>query len=114
MQQTSTLVNDLHANTPNALCCTYYIGNVIYHKFSHRDVSYGSVGKPLALCKNFYSFPIESNPRIAAIQICETVEMIHVFPHMDVMCVIFTVCFTEKSLHFIGKHKKETYIQNNT
>ena len=77
----------------------------------------GSVGKPFALCKNIYSFPIESNPRIAAIQICKTVKitkMIHVFPHMDVMCVIFTVCFIAKSLYFIGKHKKETYFQNNT
>ena len=80
----------------------------------------GSMGKPLALCKNFYSFPIESNPRTAAIRICEIVKitkMIHVFPHMDVMCVIFTVCFIEKSLsclYFIGKHKKEIYFQNNT
>ena len=77
----------------------------------------GSMGKPLALCKNFYSFPIESNPRIAAIQICETVKitkMIHAFPHMDAMCVIFTVCFIEKSLYFIGRDKKETYFQNNT
>ena len=77
----------------------------------------GSMGKPLALCKNFYSFPIESNPRIAAIQICDTVKitnMIHVFLHMDVICVIFNVCFIEKSLYFIGKHKKETYFLNNT
>ena len=69
------------------------------------------------LCKNFYSFPIESNPRIAAVQICETVKitkMIHVFPHMDVVCVIFIICFIEKSLYFTGTHKKETYFQNNT
>ena len=77
----------------------------------------GSMGKPLASCKNFYSFPIESNLRIAAIQICETVKiikMIHLFSHMDVMYVIFIVCFTEKSLYFMLKHKKETYFQNNT
>ena len=73
----------------------------------------GSMRKPLALCKNFYSFPIESNPRIAAIHICERVKitkMIPVFPHMDAMCVIFIVCFIEKSLHFIGKHKKQQHI----
>ena len=54
----------------------------------------GSMGKTSASCLNFYSFPIESNPRIAAIQICETVtipKMIHAFPNMDVTCVIFTV-----------------------
>ena len=70
----------------------------------------GSIGKTLASIKNFYSFPIESNLRTAAILICETekiTKMIHAFPHMDVMCVIFTVCFIEKSLYFIGKHKKE-------
>ena len=30
-------------------------------------------------------------------------------PSPNVMCVIFTVCFIEKSLYFTGKHKKETY-----
>ena len=75
----------------------------------------GLMGKTLASCWNFYSFLTESNPRIAAIQICETVKitkMIHVFLHMDAMCVIFTVCFIEKALYFIGKHKKETYFHN--
>ena len=30
----------LHATSANALFCTHYVGNVIYHKFSHGDVSY--------------------------------------------------------------------------
>ena len=30
----------LHATSSNALFCTHYIGNVIYHKFAHGEVSY--------------------------------------------------------------------------
>ena len=30
----------LHATSSNALFCTHYVGNVIYHKFSHDDISY--------------------------------------------------------------------------
>ena len=29
-----------YATSSNMLFCTHYIGNVIYHKFSHHDVSY--------------------------------------------------------------------------
>ena len=68
----------------------------------------GFIGKTLASCWNLYSFPTESNQRIAAIQIFETVKitkMIHAFLHMDAMCVMFTVCFIETILYFNGKHK---------
>ena len=44
---------------------THYIGNVIDHKFSHSDVSYGFNRKNVSvMLEFFYSFPIESNPRI--------------------------------------------------
>ena len=95
MQRTSTLVNDLHANTSNALCCTHYIANVIYHNFLHSDVSYGFNGKNVSVILEFlFISQLNQNLRSAAILICETetiTKMIHVFPHMDVMCVIFTV-----------------------
>ena len=35
----------LHAASSNALCCMHYVGNVIYHKFSHDDVSYRFSGE---------------------------------------------------------------------
>ena len=35
----------LYATSSNALFCTHYVGNVIYHKFSHGDVSYRFSGK---------------------------------------------------------------------
>ena len=35
----------LHAMTSNMLSCTHYVGNVIYHKFSHNDISYRFNGK---------------------------------------------------------------------
>ena len=54
------------------------------------------------------------NCRNSDCETVKTIEMIRVFPHMDVMRVICSVCFIEKSLYFIGKQKKETYLQNNT
>ena len=35
----------LHTTSSNALFCMHYVGNVIYHKFSHDDVSYRFNGK---------------------------------------------------------------------
>ena len=35
----------LHATSPNALFCTHNVGNVLYHNFSHGDVSYKFSGK---------------------------------------------------------------------
>ena len=35
----------LHATSSNALVCTHYVGNVIYHKFAPGDVSYGFNGE---------------------------------------------------------------------
>ena len=40
----------LHATSSNALLCTHYLGNVIYHKHSHDDVSYRFNGKTVTLC----------------------------------------------------------------
>ena len=35
----------LHATSPNAHFCTHYVGDLIFHKFSHSDVSYSFNGK---------------------------------------------------------------------
>ena len=35
----------LHMTSSNALLWMHYVGNVIYHKFSHDDVSYKFNGK---------------------------------------------------------------------
>ena len=40
LQRTSIEVNVYNATSSNALFCTHYVNNVIYHKFSHSDVSY--------------------------------------------------------------------------
>ena len=43
----------LHATTSNALFCTHYVGNVIYHKISLGDVSYRFNGKNVNLMLEF-------------------------------------------------------------
>ena len=43
----------LHATSSNVLFCTHYVGNMIYHNFSHSDVSHiGSVVKTLTCWNN--------------------------------------------------------------
>ena len=43
----------LHAMSSNALFCTHYIGNMIYHKFSHDDVSYRFNGENVNVMLEF-------------------------------------------------------------
>ena len=55
---------------------------------------------------NLYTFPIELKPRIAKIQIQETVKITKMISLLseDITFVIFTVYLIEKSLYFIRKH----------
>ena len=42
-----------HATPSNVLFCMHYVGNVIYHKFSHGDVSYTFNGKNIDVMLEF-------------------------------------------------------------
>ena len=46
--------NCLHATSSNALFYTHYVGNMIYHKFSHDDVSYRFNGKNVNAMLEYY------------------------------------------------------------
>ena len=37
----------VHVTSSNTLLCMHYVGNMIYHKFSHSDVSYGRTSTEL-------------------------------------------------------------------
>ena len=43
----------LHETSLKVLFCKHYIGNVIYHKFAHGDVSYGFSGKNVNIMLEF-------------------------------------------------------------
>ena len=44
----------LYATSSNALFCTHYVGNVIYHKLSHGDVCYRFNGKSVTIILEYY------------------------------------------------------------
>ena len=45
----------LYATSFNALFCMHYVGNVIYHKFAHGDVSYRFNGKNIKVMLEYMS-----------------------------------------------------------
>ena len=55
----------LHATSSNALFCTHYVGNVIYHKFSHDDVSYRNNGENVKVMVSYlYQLSVFERPFI--------------------------------------------------
>ena len=80
------------------------------HKFSRGTLM--SVTQFRTSVINLYSFLIELKPRIANIQIYETVKITKMTSTLseDIIFVIFTVYLIEKSLYFIGKHIRMWFI----
>ena len=48
----------LHATSSNAFVRTHYVGNVIYHKFSHSDVSYKVNGEKVNVMLEYWFLQI--------------------------------------------------------
>ena len=57
----------LHATSSNALFCTHYVNDVIYHVFSHGDVSIRIYGKNVNVMLE-YNFALTSMQRNNVIQ----------------------------------------------
>ena len=84
----------LHATSSKALFCTHYVGNVIYHKFSHDDVYIRFTGENLNIMLEWNLAVSTSYPHILFVKkyfFC--IKLLHA--HLQYVCNISSKCWKD-------------------